>query len=143
MGLHSLARLTEGLIDAGRAVDTPIAIVSNASMPNQQVLTGTIGTIVKLQEQAQLPTPALLIMGDVVALHHDLAWYNLQYQQHSQKQSDTDENWLRGGTAATPKAALEEADSTRQQAHALSMVANLSELAEQKANDSLEQLIIS
>ena len=143
MGLHSLARLTEGLIDAGRAVDTPIAIVSNASMPNQQVLTGTIGTIVKLQEQAQLPTPALLIMGDVVALHHDLAWYNLQYQQHSQKQSDTDENWLRGGTAATPKSALEEADSTRQQAHALSMVANLSELAEQKSNDSLEQLIIS
>lgn len=142
MGLHSLARLTEGLIDAGRATDTPIAIVSNASMPNQQVLTGTIGTIVKLQEQAQLPTPALLIMGDVVALHHDLAWYNLQYQQHSQKQSDTDENWLRGGTAATPKAALEDDTSTRQQAHSLSMVATLSELSEQKASDSLEQLII-
>ncbi|MGP4953343.1 uroporphyrinogen-III C-methyltransferase, partial [Psychrobacter sp. T6-1] len=76
MGLHSLPRLTEGLIDAGRAADTPIAIVSNASMPNQQVLTGTLDTIVKLQEQKQLPTPALLIMGDVVALHHDLAWYN-------------------------------------------------------------------
>ncbi|WP_352337775.1 siroheme synthase CysG [Psychrobacter sp. 16-MNA-CIBAN-0192] len=142
MGLHSLARLTEGLIDAGRAADTPIAIVSNASMTNQQVLTGTIGTIVALQEQAQLPTPALLIMGDVVALHHDLAWYNVNHQQHNQKESDTDENWLRGGTAATPKATLKDDNLSRQQAHALSMVANLSDLAEQKSDDSLEQLVI-
>ncbi|WP_182406544.1 siroheme synthase CysG [Psychrobacter sp. GP33] len=135
MGLHSLARLTEGLIDAGRAADTPIAIVSNASMTNQQVLTGTIGTIVALQEQAQLPTPALLIMGDVVALHHDLAWYNVNHQQHNQNVSDTDENWLRGGSAATPK----EDNLSRQQAHALSMVANVAEL---KAADSFEQLVI-
>lgn len=139
MGLHSLARLTEGLIDAGRAADTPIAIVSNASMPNQQVLTGTVGTIVKLQQQAQLPTPALLIMGDVVALHHDLAWYNVNHQQHNQNVSDTDENWLRGGSAATPKDNSKQGNLSRQQAHALSMVANL---AEQKADDSLEQLII-
>ncbi|MDN5897904.1 MAG: siroheme synthase CysG [Psychrobacter sp.] len=134
MGLHSLPRLTEGLIDAGRSSDTPIAIVSNASMPNQQVLTGTLADIVELQEQNQLPTPALLIMGDVVALHDDLAWYNLQNQQHSQSTSDTNSNWLRGGTAATPNI-----DNTSQQAHALSMVASL---AEQQDSESLEQLVI-
>ena len=131
MGLHSLARLTTGLIDAGRSAQTPIAIVSNASMPNQQVLTGTLETIVELQEKNQLPTPALLIMGDVVALHHDLAWYNLQNQQHNQNVSDTDDNWLRGGTAATPK------PTAHQQAHALSMVANVA-----TADDGLEQLVI-
>ena len=138
MGLHSLPRLTEGLIDAGRSSDTPIAIVSNASMPNQQVLTGTLETIVELQEQNQLPTPALLIMGDVVALHHDLAWYNVQSQQNGKILVSTEDNWLRGGTAATPKDQLTE-NSSRQQAHALSMVANL---AEQKESDSLEQLVI-
>ncbi|WP_025652048.1 MULTISPECIES: siroheme synthase CysG [unclassified Psychrobacter] len=132
MGLHSLARLTEGLIEAGRDADTPIAIISNASMPNQQVLIGTLATIVELQEQNQLPTPALLIMGDVVALHHDLAWYNLHNQQHNQNVSDTDDNWLRDGTAATPKDKVVD-----QQAHALSMIANLAE-----KNDSLEQLVI-
>ncbi|WP_201618057.1 uroporphyrinogen-III C-methyltransferase [Psychrobacter urativorans] len=140
MGLHSLARLTEGLIEAGRSGDTPIAIVSNASMPNQQVLTGTLASIVELQEQNQLPTPALLIMGDVVALHHDLAWYN----QHNQNVSNntnasTTDNWLREGTTATPKDDLKYNQPTRQQAHALSMVANL---AEQKEDDSLEQLVI-
>ena len=133
MGLHSLARLTEGLIEAGRNADTPIAIISNASMPNQQVLTGTLATIVAQQEKAQLPTPALLIMGDVVALHHDLAWYNLQNQQHNQNVSDTANNWLRGGTAATPKET-----SLQQQAHALSMVANLATQQE----DGLEKLVI-
>ncbi|WP_413190599.1 uroporphyrinogen-III C-methyltransferase [Psychrobacter sp. AT9] len=133
MGLHSLPRLTEGLIEAGRNADTPIAIISNASMPNQQVLTGTLATIVAQQEKAQLPTPALLIMGDVVALHHDLAWYNLQNQQHNQNVSDTANNWLRGGTAATPKET-----SLQQQAHALSMVANLATQQE----DGLEKLVI-
>lgn len=134
MGLHSLPRLTEGLIEAGRSSDTPIAIVSNASMPNQQVLTGTLTDIVELQEKKQLPTPALLIMGDVVALHHDLAWYNLQSQQHNQNINDTANNWLRGGTAATPK---EGHTDTNQQAHALSMVANLA-----AADNGLEELVI-
>ena len=120
MGLHSLERLTEGLIQAGRSQDTPIAIVSNASMPNQQVLTGTLATIVAKQEDAELPTPALLIMGDVVSLHHDLSWYN-QYNQNS---DDTADNWLREGISSLNK---DKKPSTSQQAHALSMVANLAE----------------
>ncbi|MGP9544916.1 siroheme synthase CysG [Psychrobacter sp. AOP7-B1-25] len=133
MGLHSLARLTEGLVDAGRSRETPIAIVSNASMPNQQVLTGTLATIVAKQEQAQLPTPALLIMGDVVSLHHDLAWYNLQNQQHSQNSDDIANNWLREGSRG--KAVKQPID---QQAHALSMVENLAT----HQGDGLEQLIV-
>ena len=133
MGLHSLTRLTEGLVDAGRSSETPIAIVSNASMPNQQVLTGTLATIVAKQEQAQLPTPALLIMGDVVSLHHDLAWYNLQNQQHSQNSDDIAKNWLREGSRG--EAVKQPID---QQAHALSMVANLAT----QQGDGLEQLIV-
>ena len=130
MGLHSLPRLTTGLIDAGRSSDTPIAIVSNASMPNQQVLTGTLANIVELQEQNQLPTPALLIMGDVVGLHHDLAWYHVDNEQNNENAADTDNNWLRGGKTAAAKA------PTSQQAHALSMVANLA------TTDDVEQLVI-
>lgn len=120
MGLHSLARLTEGLVEAGRDAETPIAIVSNASMPNQQVLTGTLATIVEQQEKAQLPTPALLIMGNVVSLHDDLSWYN-QYNQNSE---DTADNWLREGISSLNK---DKKSSASQQAHALSMIANLAE----------------
>ena len=139
MGLHSLERLTEGLIEAGRSKETPIAIVSNASMPNQQVLTGTLATITELQQRNQLPTPALLIMGDVVALHHDLAWYKLNNQQQNQSLESTEENWLRGGTASTPRdLVINDSNSSEQQAHALSMIATLADAQ----GDSLEQLVI-
>ncbi|MGX8220030.1 uroporphyrinogen-III C-methyltransferase [Psychrobacter celer] len=131
MGLHSLARLTTGLINAGRSPETPIAIVSNASMPNQQVLTGTLESIVALQEKNRLPTPALLIMGDVVALHDDLAWYN----KHNKDTGDTENNWLRAGKTITDQDAKKPID---QQAHALSMIANLA--AQQE--EGLEQLVI-
>lgn len=77
MGLHQLDELTKGLIAAGRASDTPFAVVSHASLPTQQLLIGTLGSIAKQQAKAKLPTPALLIMGDVVTLYYEFADYNL------------------------------------------------------------------
>lgn len=69
MGLKQLEKLTIGLINAGKKPTTPIAIVSNASLPNQQVLTGTLADIVVKQAKANLPAPAIIIMGEVVKLH--------------------------------------------------------------------------
>ncbi|MFD1132864.1 uroporphyrinogen-III C-methyltransferase [Psychrobacter sanguinis] len=77
MGLNRLAGLTDGLIRAGRSGDTPFAVVSHASLPTQQVLIGTLDDIAAKQLLAKLPTPALLIMGDVVNLHQQLSDYNL------------------------------------------------------------------
>lgn len=75
MGLHSLERLTSGLIEAGRSKETPIAIISQATRPTQQVITGTLQDIVAKHQANPLPTPALLIVGEVAKLHDDLAWY--------------------------------------------------------------------
>ena len=77
MGLHQLDELTEGLMAAGRDSATPFAVISHASLPTQQVLIGTLKDIADQQKFANLPTPALLIMGDVVALHGEFAAYNL------------------------------------------------------------------
>ncbi|WP_201508889.1 uroporphyrinogen-III C-methyltransferase [Psychrobacter alimentarius] len=77
MGLHRLAEMTEGLMAAGRDRETPFAIISHASLPTQQVLIGTLEEIAKQQAVANLPTPALLIMGEVVNLHQEFAKYNL------------------------------------------------------------------
>ena len=77
MGLHRLEEMTQGLIEAGRASDTPFAVISHASLPTQQVLIGTLDSIADQQATANLPTPALLIMGDVVSLHSEFADYNL------------------------------------------------------------------
>ena len=75
MGLHSIERLTKGLMDAGRDANTPIAIISHAGLPTQQVMTGTLQNIVAKHEANPLPTPALLIVGAVAQLHDELAWF--------------------------------------------------------------------
>lgn len=77
MGLNQLASLTHGLMEAGRDGDTAFAIVSHASLPTQQVLVGSLRDIVAKQKQANLPTPALLIIGEVVNLRKELKAYNL------------------------------------------------------------------
>ena len=77
MGLHRLSEMTRGLIQAGRDSETPFAIISHASLPTQQVLIGTLEDIAEQQAIANLPTPALLIMGDVVSLYGEFMPYNL------------------------------------------------------------------
>lgn len=77
MGLHRLSEMTRGLIQAGRDSETPFAIISHASLPTQQVLIGTLEDIAAQQAIANLPTPALLIMGDVVSLYGEFMPYNL------------------------------------------------------------------
>jgi uroporphyrin-III C-methyltransferase/precorrin-2 dehydrogenase/sirohydrochlorin ferrochelatase len=69
MGLHALENLMQNLVKSGLATDTPIAIVANASLPHQQVLTGTLCDIVEKQQEAQLPAPAIIIVGQVVGLY--------------------------------------------------------------------------
>ena len=77
MGLNRLDEMTQGLIAAGRDSNTPFAVISHASLPTQQLLIGTLGSIAEQQAEAKLPTPALLIMGDVVNLYYEFASYNL------------------------------------------------------------------
>lgn len=110
MGLNRLAGLTEGLIQAGRDQLTPFAVVSHASLPTQQVLIGTLQDIASKQAMAKLPTPALLIMGDVVNLYQQLSHFNLadqraqsrfiteQYKEHGRKGLETgsDETAIEG-----------------------------------------------
>ena len=79
MGLNTLPNLTQGLLQAGKSADTPFAIIANVSRPNEQVLVATLSTIQALQNDAKLPSPAVMIMGDVVSLYHQLNAPTLTY----------------------------------------------------------------
>jgi uroporphyrin-III C-methyltransferase/precorrin-2 dehydrogenase/sirohydrochlorin ferrochelatase len=76
MGLHTLELIVQGLLENGKPADTRIALVSQGSTPEQRVLTGTLVDIVAQQEEAQLPAPAIIIVGEVVGLQPQLAWFN-------------------------------------------------------------------
>lgn len=66
MGLSNLAEITSQLIARGCPVSKPFAVVAQGTADEQQVLVGTVSDIAEKLEQHPLPSPALLIMGDVV-----------------------------------------------------------------------------
>ena len=71
MGLARLPALAAGLIEAGLPADTPAAIVSRGTLPEQEVVSGPLAELPALA--ADLPGPALVVVGEVVALAASLA----------------------------------------------------------------------
>jgi uroporphyrin-III C-methyltransferase len=66
MGLSTLAETSRRLVAAGRAPETPAAVISRATLPDERVVTGALATIAQAVIEAALPTPALVVIGDVV-----------------------------------------------------------------------------
>ena len=73
MGLGSLAIISEQLIGHGLSPETPAALVEKASTPQQRCLRGSLQTLPMLAKLHGVKPPALLIIGEVAALHEQLA----------------------------------------------------------------------
>ena len=71
MGLGRLPALARGLIAAGLAPDTPAAVVSRGTLPDQTSVTAPLEEIA--ERAAGLPGPALVVVGDVVVIAGRLA----------------------------------------------------------------------
>jgi uroporphyrin-III C-methyltransferase len=70
MGGAVVARLAERLIAEGKAASTPAAVVSRGTTEDEQVLVAPLGSIGVAAAEA--PTPALVVIGEVVALREAL-----------------------------------------------------------------------
>ncbi|MER1718280.1 uroporphyrinogen-III C-methyltransferase [Proteus terrae] len=81
MGTAKAELISQRLIKLGRSPLTPIAVISCGTRRDQQVFTGDLTQLAQLAEKA--PTPALLIVGEVAALHHQLAWFGDRYAYQS------------------------------------------------------------
>ncbi len=73
MGLHNLDKITKKLIEIGKPKDFPIAVISKGTTKDEKTV---IGTLENIYEKAKdLPTPALIVVGEVVKLHKELSWW--------------------------------------------------------------------
>ena len=73
MGLHRLRHISKKLIEIGKSKDYPVAVISKGTTPDEKTVIGTLETI---WEQAKdLPTPALIVVGEVVKLREQLNWF--------------------------------------------------------------------
>lgn len=79
MGQMKAAEISAALIRHGRCATTPVAVIGRGTRQDQQVLTGTLQHLDTLAAAA--PTPALLVIGEVVNLHGQLAWFQHSAQQ--------------------------------------------------------------
>jgi uroporphyrin-III C-methyltransferase/precorrin-2 dehydrogenase/sirohydrochlorin ferrochelatase len=75
MGLARLSIIVQKLTDHGAPGTLPAALVAHGTLPEQRVVTATLGSIVAAAATAELESPALLIIGEVVALQPTLAWF--------------------------------------------------------------------
>jgi uroporphyrinogen III methyltransferase / synthase len=72
MGLENLPRIAAALLSAGRAADTPVALVERGTTSSQRVLVGRLDSIATLAVAAGVQSPAVTVVGDVVALRSRL-----------------------------------------------------------------------
>ena len=78
MGLLGLPEVCRQLIAHGLSPTTPAAIVQQGTTHKQRVLTGTLQDLPGLTAAAKLIPPTLIIVGEVVKLHRQLAWFEPQ-----------------------------------------------------------------
>jgi len=73
MGLHNLPKISKKLMEIGKPADYPCAVISKGTTKEQSVVVGTLGDIV--EKAKNVPTPALIIVGEVVKLREQLKWF--------------------------------------------------------------------
>jgi uroporphyrin-III C-methyltransferase/precorrin-2 dehydrogenase/sirohydrochlorin ferrochelatase len=76
MGLARVEQIAAKLIQQGAPEKLPAALITQGTLENQRVITGTLATIARAAGDAGAESPALLVVGEVVSLHDSLAWFN-------------------------------------------------------------------
>lgn len=75
MGLARLEHIAARLIDHGAPPERPVALIAQGTTAEQQVIVATLGTIRAETAVRRIKSPALLVVGEVAALHAVLAWF--------------------------------------------------------------------
>ena len=75
MGLGGLAGICAQLIAHGAPASLPAAVVEQGTTAKQRVVAATLADLAPRVAAAGLQSPSLIIVGEVVALREELAWF--------------------------------------------------------------------
>jgi uroporphyrinogen III methyltransferase / synthase len=76
MGVRQLGSIAEQLVAAGRDPGEPTAVVERGTLPDQRVVSGRLETIAAVAVSEGVRAPALIVVGPVVGLGEQLAWFS-------------------------------------------------------------------
>jgi uroporphyrinogen III methyltransferase / synthase len=74
MGVRSLERIAQRLVEEGRPASEPAAVVQRGTLADQRVVSGTLADIAEVAAAAGIGAPAVTIVGPVAGLREELAW---------------------------------------------------------------------
>jgi uroporphyrin-III C-methyltransferase / precorrin-2 dehydrogenase / sirohydrochlorin ferrochelatase len=75
MGIRRLPEITAELLAGGLDPRTPAAAIEWGTLANQRVVTTEIGTMAEAAAAEGIASPAVVVIGDVVALRQRIAWF--------------------------------------------------------------------
>jgi uroporphyrinogen III methyltransferase/synthase len=75
LGTDHIGQTAELLVGHGLTADTPVAIISGGATGRQQSIEGTLATIADVAARANIGSPAMAIIGNVVKLRAKLNWF--------------------------------------------------------------------
>jgi uroporphyrin-III C-methyltransferase len=75
MGVETLPQITQRLLNAGLHPDTPAAVIQQGTVPQQRMVTDKLVSIAERARTAGIASPAVTVIGAVVALSDLLTWF--------------------------------------------------------------------
>jgi uroporphyrinogen III methyltransferase / synthase len=76
MGVKTLPRIAAALMAGGMSPDTPAASIQWGTHAGQRTVTATVSTLADAVAREGLSAPVITIIGDVVALRDEIAWFD-------------------------------------------------------------------
>ena len=75
MGIGAAEQICQQMIAHGLPSLTPAAVIRKGTLPEQQTLLATLGTLPQRIAESGIKPPALIVVGSVVNLHDKLNWF--------------------------------------------------------------------
>lgn len=76
MAMGNLPGIVRQLQHFGRPPRTPVAVIQDGTTPGQRTLTATLETVVAEVERHGIGAPAIVVVGEAVALREDIRWFD-------------------------------------------------------------------
>ncbi|GCD89113.1 uroporphyrinogen-III C-methyltransferase [Nocardioides sp. LS1] len=70
MAVQNAPAIAEALVAGGRPASTPVGVICDGTMPGERTVLATLGTLATELEAQRVRPPAIIVVGDVVAVAH-------------------------------------------------------------------------
>lgn len=76
MAMGNLPGIVAQLAANGLDAQTPVAVVRDGTLPTQETVVGTLGSIVEDVRRSGIGAPAVVVVGDVVREREEIRWFD-------------------------------------------------------------------